>query len=551
MLEPFEKNIRSVWIRCSINLLLRHAGRILAVAGGVAGLVVLAERLLAFSLIRYNTVLTFWGITLALILLLWLLKQPNRMQVTLLLDDRLGLYERFSTTLAMAASEDPFADAARSEARRAARRVNLKGHFPIRPSRCWIYAVSTWLVAGVLILTLPQKDLLGFLGRNRKKQELSRQIEKAKGDVKQAAEPIKAAVKQLANPELEDALSELEQASNDAKPQDIKREAIRKLGDLSEKVKSMESSVQMDAVKLLKQAFKQLRGSTDLLSQKLRLALAKGNFAQASELLKQLQKDIAQGKLNEQQQKALAGRLQELGKQLQELAEKNSELEKELDKLGLDKSLAGLDQDQLKEALQKQGLSDEQIEKLMKKAAASQLAMSQCAGLGSAMAAFGGGGNGTFPDGLASVTDQLDGFESLSQQLMLMEFSLAEINNAIAGLGNGMQGMMGQGLYELGSGAGYGDGIGTSPGEGFLTGPLAQSATQKTRAASKVGKGPVIASWYFQGGQVKGEAQRDFTEVVQAARDSAAEAISENQIPRRYEESIKNYFGRLEQSETQ
>ncbi|MBN2312606.1 MAG: hypothetical protein JXM79_01670, partial [Sedimentisphaerales bacterium] len=397
---------------------------------------------------------------------------------------------------------------------------------------------------------LPQKDLFGFLSKNRKKQEQARQIEKAKVEVKQATEPIKAAVKQLANPELEEALSELEQASKDVKPQDIKREAIRKLGDLSEKVKNMESNVQMDAVKMLKQTFKQLRGSTDLLSQKLRLALAKGNFAQASELLKQIQKDIAQGKLNEQQQKALAGQLQDLGKQLQELAEKSSEFEKELEKLGLDKSLAGLNQDQLKEALQKQGLSNEMIEKLIKKAAASQLAMSQCAGLGSAMAAFGGGGDGMFPDGLASITDQLDGFESLSQQLMLMEFSLAEINNAIAGLGNGMQGLMGQGLYDLGSGGGYGDGIGTSPGEGFLTDPLAQSATQKTRAASKVGKGPVIASWYFQGAQVKGEAQRDFTEVVQAARDSAAEAISENQIPRRYEESIKNYFGRLEQSET-
>lgn len=548
MLEAFEKNIHSVWVRCSINLLLRHAARVLTAAGGAAVLIVLAERLLALSLIRYNTILSFWGVAIAAILVLWLLRQPSRMQVSLLLDDRLGLYERFSTTLALAASDDPFADAARDEARRTARRVNLKGHFPIRPPRCWIYAVSTWLIAVVLILVLPQKDLLGLLSKNHKEREQARQLEQAKVDIKKAADPIKAAVKQLANPELEDALSDLEQASKNARPQEIKREAIRKLGDLSEKIKNMESTVQMDAAKILKQTFKQLRGSTDVLSQKLRLALAKGDFAQASELLKQLQKDIAQGKLNEQQQKALAGQLQELGKQLQELAEKHSELEKELEKLGLDKSLAGLDQDQLRDALQKQGLSAEQIEKLMKKAAASQLALSQCAGLGSAMAACGGGGGGTFSDGLASITDQLDGFESLSQQLMLMEYSLAEINNAIAGLGDGMYG---QGLYAIGDGGGVGEGIGTQPGDHYLSDPLAQSATKKTRATSKVGQGPVIASWYFQGTQIKGEAQRDFTEVIQAARDSAAEAISENQIPRRYEESIKSYFGRLEQPETE
>jgi len=527
MLEPFEKTVRTVWVRCSVNLLLRHTGRVLTAAGIVAVLIVLGERLLALNLIYSDTVLMVWGVAVAAILLLWLLRQPSRMQVSLLLDDRLRLHERFSTTLALAASEDPFAAAARREARLAARRVNLKGHFPVRPSRCWTYAVSTWLIAGVLILALPQKDLLGLLSRNRKEQEQARQLEKAKV-------------------ELDDALSEFEQASKDAKPQEVKREAIRKLGDLAEKIKKMESSVQMDAVKMLKQAFKQLRGSTDLLSQKLRLALARGDFAQASELLKQLQRDIAQGKLNEEQQKALAGQLQELGKQLQELAQKSAELEKELEKLGLDKSLAGLSQEQLRDALQKQGLSAEQIKKLMRKAAASQLALSQCAGLGSAMEACGGGPGGAFPDGLASVTDQLDEFESLGQQLMMMEFSLAEINNAIACLGDGMQGLYGDAFGGMPM-----DGIGTSPGPHYLADPLEQTATKKTRAPSKVGQGPVIASWYFHGSQVKGEAQRDFTEVIQAARDSAAEAISENQIPRRYEEAIKSYFGRLEQSETQ
>jgi len=65
---------------------------------------------------------------------------------------------------------------------------------------------------------------------------------------------------------------------------------------------------------------------------------------------------------------------------------------------------------------------------------------------------------------------------------------------------------------------------------------------------NKQEQGPAIASWYFQESQIKGEAKREFTEVVQAARDGAAAAISDNEIPRKYEEAIKNYFGRLEQS---
>jgi hypothetical protein len=61
----------------------------------------------------------------------------------------------------------------------------------------------------------------------------------------------------------------------------------------------------------------------------------------------------------------------------------------------------------------------------------------------------------------------------------------------------------------------------------------------------------VIASWYFKDVQIKGEARRDFTEVVEAGRANAAEAISENQIPRKYEDAMKKYFGQLEQRKPQ
>ena len=57
-------------------------------------------------------------------------KQPSRMQASLLLDERLGLRERFSTTLALADSDDPFAKAARVESLAAIQRVDLRGHFP-------------------------------------------------------------------------------------------------------------------------------------------------------------------------------------------------------------------------------------------------------------------------------------------------------------------------------------------------------------------------------------------------------------------------------------
>ncbi len=551
MLEPLEKKIRNVWLRCSINLLLRHAGRVLTAAGIIAILSILAERLLAVNVISSPQVWAFWGIVIIYILLLWLLRQPSRLQVSLLIDERLKLHERFSTTLALSESEDPFADAARNESRRTTGDLSIRGHFPVRPSRYWIYAAGTWLIVGVLVLSLPQKDLLGFLHKKQQQQEQAQQIQQAKVDIKRAADSVKLAVRQLKDSELADALSDLDQASNEAKPQDVKREAIRKLGDLSEKVKDMQNNANMESVKMMQQMLKQLKGSPDLMSQQLRMAMAKGDFAQASNLLNQLQKELSESKLSEQQQKDISEQLRKLGEQLKELAENNEELEKELEKLGLDKDLAKLNEEQLRQALQQQGLASDKIEELMKKAAASRMAASRCAGLGAAMGACSAGSGGLSGEGLAALTDQLDEFGSLSQQLMMTEFTLAEINNAIAGLGQGMGDGFGIGQNGYGYGGGHGEGIGTSPGSYSLADELEQSDTKRTKVTGKQGQGPVIASWYFQDSQVKGEARRDFSEVIQAARDGAAEAISENEIPRKYEDAIKKYFGRLEESKTE
>jgi hypothetical protein len=554
MLEALDKKLRSVWFRCSINLLLKHAGRVLAAAGIIVMLAFLADRLLALgiiNLVNSRLILVLSAITIILILLLWLLKQPSRMQVSLLLDERLKLHERFSTTLALAESDDPFADAARNEAKQRAEQVDIQGYFPIRPSKCWTYAIGTWLIAATIISFMPQKDLLGFLRKERQQQEHARQLEQTKVEIKDAADPVKLAIKQLGeSEELADALKKLDQVPKDAKPQDVKRQAISQFGDLSDKLRQMQNGMKLDSVNQLQKIFKQLKGSSDVFSQKLRLALAKGQFSQASNILSELQKELAKGNLTPEQQKAMAGQLQDLAKRLQELAQKNEEFEKELEKLGLNKELAKLNEQQLRQTLLKQGMSAENIEDILRKASAFRSAASMCAGLGNAMAACGAGAGQLSGDGLAAAVEQLDQFDALQQQLMLTQASLDEITRAIACLGQGMGDGLGyQGPFGEGQSNQSGPGTG-GPGMGY--GPRGteggDTSTQRTRLKNNPGQGPVIASWYFQESQIKGEAKRDFTQVVQAARDNAAAAISENEIPRKYEEAIKKYFGGLEES---
>ena len=156
--SPMTSLMLSIWPGASTRA--KQKGRVLAVGGAILILATLVERLLAVPVLVSWAVWVFGVVAAGLVLLLWLLGLPSRMQASLLLDERLRLHERFSTTLALAGSDDPFARAARDEPMRTILQANLRGHFPIRLSRSWCYGAGMWAVAIGLLLYMPQKDLL-------------------------------------------------------------------------------------------------------------------------------------------------------------------------------------------------------------------------------------------------------------------------------------------------------------------------------------------------------------------------------------------------------
>jgi hypothetical protein len=533
-------------------LLLQYTGQVLIIAAVTAIIAVLVEKLFALNVIDSITLSVFCTIFAAVILGIWIYKQPSKMQITLLLDERMKLKERFSTAYKISDLHDEFSEAARNEALSKVQSINLSHSFPIRLSKGWTYTGVLWLVVLLLFAILPQKDLFGIKSKKDKKVEIALKNEEAKTQINEATETLKLTMKKMSDPNIADALSKLDQMPPDAKPQDVKREAIRQLGDLSEKVKNLQKSDTLASMKMMEQMLKQLKGSPDSFSQQLRMELAKGNFSQAASLLKEMQKQLSEGKLSEEQKKQLSEQMQALAKALENLSKQNEQFEKELEALGIKKELAQMGEKQLREALQKQGLSNDKIEDLMQKAAASNMARDRLSQMAGAMAGSGmGSPGGLSADDLSNAIEQLSGLESLQQQMMLNEATLNQIAQAIGCLGQGMgQGPGGIGEWKEGDTSNMGSGTG-GPGIGMGERPSdteGDYGTQKDILRRPSQQGPVIASWYFKDMQVEGEAKRDFSEVIQAGRDSAAEAISENQIPRRYEDAIKTYFNNVAES---
>jgi len=262
---------------------------------------------------------------------------------------------------------------------------------------------------------------------------------------------------------------------------------------------------------------------------------------------------MEEGEFSEDQTDALAGQLEDLGRQLQELAENEKSFKDDLEAEGLDEDLASLDEQDLREALEKQGLDAEKIEELLKKARACRSACENCKRLGELLSKCGlacRDGQLT-PAELAELLDELAELDGIIEDLELTDASLEEIEALIARLGEGdcQGGGKPTGLV-LGRLKGKGRRV-SMGGRARAWGNRPEAddgavADNKTRVKGKTHKAPAVASWYIKGNQVRGESKRELKSLVQAAKQGAAEAISDQRVPRKYQDSVKKYFGEFE-----
>ncbi len=142
----FNKKLRQARVRCALDVVLRQIMWVGLGAGGIALLAVLIERLLALEVMLKEVIYAYAAIAGGLILILCWIRRPKRMQVSLLLDERLGLHERLSTALALEAVDDPFVHCAREEALERVQGVKPAQCIPIRAARPWWGTLLIWAV---------------------------------------------------------------------------------------------------------------------------------------------------------------------------------------------------------------------------------------------------------------------------------------------------------------------------------------------------------------------------------------------------------------------
>jgi len=551
-----ERQLRNVRIRTGLNVLLRQAAIVLVIAGASAALVVAVERVFVVQVVNLSVVISAGAIAALLAALLAGLRAPNRMQVAVLIDGRLGAKERFSTALALAASDDPFALAAEGEAHEAAKGLDVGGHFPIRPSLHWVGSAAAWGIAAAVFFLMPTLDVLGNQARSQVSRQQAASLQQAKTEVEQAAARVKAVVQEANAPQLAMELDKIGELSAEQKPADVRRQAIKKLGELGDRLRELQKNRNStglgDAAKMLKN----LRGTPEAFNNKLSRALAQGDFAGAAKMIRDALDKLNSGKLSDAEEAALGKQLADLSEQAGKIGDPQKQLADMLARQGMDPAdadkIAGMSGQDLRDALKKQGLSDEQIDKLMEKMSQCRNGAQACKNLSEQLSKCNLPGAGLNPNGLIALSEGLDDMGRQQAGEMSLADALSEMEGAIARLGEGdCQGdPNAPGIWI----PGQSDSVGTGPGGGRArawgsraTGGPEDVGLKGTGVGNKPTKNPeIIGSWLVKGAQVRGESKRKLTTAVQASKDAAAEAIRDNKIPRKYEGAVKKYFGGMQ-----
>ncbi len=510
------------------------------------------------------------GATLAMALIASLVRRPDEDTVARTIDEKAGLRETISTALCVDENNDNWSKAIVGDASHRAKRVIIKDTLPIEaPKRSYLPLLAGTVLLGVW--WIPGTDLMGLLEKKEQQQANDRQMQEVRAEVENTEDLIEQ-IKAQTGIEMEafgeETAPELTPESTEfVDPQEIARSAIKELTSLSDKLEEQRNGEEGATLDAIKDMTRQLNTPKDGPMTEMARAMARGDFSEAKQQLEDLAEAIQSGEMSEEQKQQAAEQLEAMKQQLEQLADNRQQLEEQLKAAGLSEQQAqqmATDPEALKKALQEAGASEEQAQQLAQAAQAQQRASDAASSMAQSMGQMASGMQQNNPDsmsqGLDSMSGQLSSMEMMQQEMNALDTAMGQCQGQLAALGQcsnpGGSQSFGQdakwgstGQYNQGNSQGFGSGSG-GPGKGMGQGPDAQATDymlKKERAeVDTTNDGPVIASTMVQGTQIKGESSATFSNAVQSATTQAAEAIETKRVPRKHENAVQHYFGKLD-----
>jgi hypothetical protein len=466
-----------------------------------------------------------------------ILSGPSRLDAAVAIDHSFHLNERVSTALTLPGElrETPAGSALLADARKKLVDLDVASAFgPRLPRRAWVVLIPATLA--VSMLYLPAWVERTVQAKTEKRLDPKVMTKQAEALTKKISSQRQAIDKEKF-PEAEKLLAEIEKKAQDlAKaPPAQKDKLLVEMSKLTDALKERKQQLgSPDQVNRQLQQLKKLgqTGPADELAKD----LAKGDFKNAAQQLKELQQKIEKGELTQAQKKQLEQQLGEMAKKLQEVA--NMEERKK----------------QLEQALKNGGLSkdqyDREMEKLKQQSKSLQQLSQIASKLGQAQEAMKKGDMKQAADSLGMSEQQLAQMAKQLEEMQALDSSLADVMDAKNGLNDDGMNQLGQmidgGMDNMGSMRRGGSGLNRGRGQGERPEAPDETATYSTRIQQQIRKGKAVFQGLTQPSKtVKGESVIAIQGELEAATAAAANALTNQRIPKNVEKHVRDYYDQL------
>jgi hypothetical protein len=464
-------------------------------------------------------------VLLLIIIMQWSASSFSTIEAASEVDQRLQLHDRISSALASKDIDNPFSKAVLEDALQIVESSQVVSliphHFPI------LIPKSSGLVFGIafataLLLWSPQ---WGFFQTNQtttlelttiaSRKTIESSIDAVLGELQTDADLSEA---------LEEELSELASTMNNnlVDTETLRRDALRKITDVQKRLDEMLKDENALAFDEMLQRMQQLKLPKSGNTLPMIAAMKNGDIDKAKKEFGKLQELMDSTSLSEQERKELEKQLKALANQLEKLSSSSEAVASALSAAGMNSALAK-NADAAEKAIENaKNLTESQKEKLLKMLKAQQQADKMCKKLSENCKQCANGKPGS------SSASELKKMQTM--QMFKTKAELAK--SACANAGAKMGGTGGKGK---GSG-------GSNPTKETESAMVAQQTAVSTL------EGTIIAKQLFEGGMLtSSESTSEVKDVVLAQRLAAEQAITDEEIPRKYHDLLRHYFGQLEE----
>jgi hypothetical protein len=461
---------------------------------------------------------------------------PSKVDASVAIDRAFHLHERLSTVLTLPEElrDTPAGRALLADTIKHISGLDLGAKFGLKlPRAAWVPLVPALLALGVLFA--PDWARRTVLAKERSnpedKAKIVAQAKKLGGTVAKTREKLE---KTDFN-ETDKILAEIEKAAeklSKAPPAD-KDKALVELNKLTDALKDRQK--QLGSTEQISKQLQQLKEmSSDGPADDFAKDMAKGDFAKAAQELKKLQEKLTSGKMTEKEKQELRSQLNEMKKQLEKLAN----LEQRKKQVENAYKNGGLTKEQYEQQMAKLQEQSKQLKKL------EQMAQQ----LGQAAQQMSKNDMKKAAEALGMSQKELEQMAKNASELETLDQALADMQEAKNGMADDSVNQIGEQMDAMqammgGRRPGNGNGLGRGRGQGDRPEAADQTAGYSTKVKQQITKGKAVLEGL--GGfskQSKGESFIVEQEVIQEASGQAAEALTNQKVPKNVQKHVLGYF---------